>query len=118
MKKFLSLTLSAVMALSLTGCGTAENTSVNSTDNTPSAVESSAVNDIYNLYDYENDEVFYVDKLDLNDQLSAVCTTYEFSFLSDGYQIKAYIAIPMESIKSQQPCKCILHNRGGHYNYG
>ena len=63
MKKFLSLTLSAVMALSLTGCGTAENTSVNSTDNTPSAVESSAVNDIYNLYDYENDEVFYVDKL-------------------------------------------------------
>ena len=83
MKKFLSLTLSAVMALSLTGCGTAENTSVNSTDNTPSAVESSAVNDIYNLYDYENDKVFYVDKLDLNDQLSAVCTTYEFSFLSE-----------------------------------
>ena len=118
MKKFLSTTLSAVMALSMAGCGTAENTSVNSTDNTPSAVESSAVNDIYNLYDYENDEVFYVDKLDLNDQLSAVCTTYEFSFLSDGYQIKAYIAIPMESIKSQQPCKCILHNRGGHYNYG
>ena len=118
MKKFPSITLSAVMALSMAGCGTAENTSVNSTDNTPSAVESSAVNDIYNLYDYENDEVFYVDKLDLNDQLSAVCTTYEFSFLSDGYQIKAYIAIPMESIKSQQPCKCILHNRGGHYNYG
>ena len=118
MKKFLSITLSAVMALSMAGCGTAENTSVNSTDNTPSAVESSAVNDIYNLYDYENDEVFYVDKLNLNDRLSAVCTTYEFSFLSDGYQIKAYIAIPIESIKSQQPCKCILHNRGGHYNYG
>ena len=117
MKKFLSITLSAVMALSMAGCGTAENTSVNSTDNTPSAVESSAVNDIYNLYDYENDEVFYVDKLNLNDRLSAVCTTYEFSFLSDGYQIKAYIAIPNENIQSQTPCQCLIYNRGGHYNY-
>ena len=118
MKKFLSVTLSAVLALSVAGCGTSGNISVNSTDNTPSAVESSAVNDIYNLYDYENDEVFYVDKLDLNDKLSAVCTTYEFSFLSDGYQIKAYIAIPNENIQSQTPCKCLLYNRGGHYNYG
>ena len=117
MKKFLSITLSAVMALSMAGCGNAENTSVNSTDNTPSAVESSAVNDIYNLYDYENDEVFYVDKLDLNDKLSAVCTAHEFSFLSDGYQIKAYIAIPNENIQSQTPCQCLIYNRGGHYNY-
>jgi hypothetical protein len=114
MKKLLALSLSAVMALSLASCGSSGDTSVNSNVSTSSVVE----NDIYNLYDYENDEVFYVDKLDLNDQLSAVCTTYEFSFLSDGYQIKAYIAIPIESIKSQQPCKCILHNRGGHYNYG
>ena len=65
MKKFLAIAISAVMALSMAGCGNAENTSVNSTANTPSAVESSAVNDIYNLYDYENDKVFYVDKLDL-----------------------------------------------------
>ena len=122
MKKLFALSLSAVMALSFVGCQNSttadSDTSVNSIESTVPVTESQIKNDIYNLYDYENDEVFYVEKMDLNDKLSALCTTYEFSFLSDGYQIKAYIAIPMESIKSQQPCKCILHNRGGHYNYG
>ena len=122
MKRWLVISLLAMMALSFVGCQNSttadSDTSVNSIESTVPVTESQIKNDIYNLYDYENDEVFYVEKMDLNDKLSALCTTYEFSFLSDGYQIKAYISIPMESIKSQQPCKCILHNRGGHYNYG
>lgn len=116
MKKFLSITLAAVMALSLVSCGSSGDTSVGSESSVPSAVENS-VRNIYDLYDYENDEVFYVDKMDLDDELAEVCTTYEFSFLSDGYQIKAYMAIPNESIEAQTPCKCLIYNRGGHYDY-
>ena len=117
MKKFLSITLAAVMALSLAGCGNSGGTSVSLESSTPSAVESSVKN-IFDMYDYENDEVFYVDKMNLDGELAKVCTTYEFSFLSDGYQIKAYMAIPNESMEAQKPCKCLIYNRGGHYNYG
>ena len=117
MKKFLSVTLAAVMALSLVSCGSSGDISVNPESSTPSAVENS-VRNIYDLYDYENDEVFYVDKMNLDGELAKVCTTYEFSFLSDGYQIKAYMAIPNESMEAQKPCKCLIYNRGGHYNYG
>ena len=122
MKKLFALSLSAVMALSFVGCQNSttadSDTSVNSIESTVPVTESQIKNDIYNLYDYENDEVFYVEKMDLNDKLSALCTTYEFSFLSDGYQIKAYISIPNESIETQKSCKCLLYNRGGHYSYG
>ena len=117
MKKFLSVTLAAVMALSLVSCGSSGDISVNPESSTPSAVENS-VRNIYDLYDYENEEIFYVDKMQLDSELAEVCTTYEFSFLSDGYQIKAYMAIPNESIEAQTPCKCLIYNRGGHYNYG
>ncbi len=51
-------------------------------------------------------------------ELESRCETYEFYFLSDGYQIKAYISIPTAAIESQEPCKCLLYNRGGHWNYG
>lgn len=62
MKKFLSITLAAVMALSLAGCGNSGDTSVSLESSTPSAVESSVKN-IFDMYDYENDEVFYTHDL-------------------------------------------------------
>lgn len=122
MKKLIAVCLSALTALSFAGCqngsSSAPESSVTSTESTPSAVESSVKNDIYNLYDYENDEVFYIDKVDTDSAFEAQCVTYEFYFMSDGYQIKAFISIPKASIELQKPCKCILYNRGGHVGAG
>ena len=118
MKKFISGILSFIIALSILGCQNENLSDSEISVDLSSIIESSVEENIFDMYAYENDEVFYVDEIELRDDLAEKCKTYEFNFLSDGYQIKAYISIPMESIKSQQPCKCILHNRGGHYNYG
>lgn len=80
--------------------------------------QNSAENDMYRFTDYEGEDVFNIEKLKVGDVLDTMCTTYEFYFRSDGYDIKAYISIPAESIKSQKPCKCLIYNRGGHWNYG
>ena len=118
MKKFISGILSFIIALSILGCQNENLSDSEISVDLSSIIESSVEENIFDMYAYENDEVFYVDEIELKDDLAEKCKTYEFNFLSDGCQIKAYISIPMESIKSQQPCKCILHNRGGHYNYG
>ena len=118
MKKFISGILSFIIALSILGCQNENLSDSEISVDLSSIIESSVEENILDMYAYENDEVFYVDEIELRDDLAEKCKTYEFNFLSDGCQIKAYISIPMESIKSQQPCKCILHNRGGHYNYG
>ena len=118
MKKFISGILSFIIALSILGCQNENLSDSEISVDLSSIIESSVEENIFDMYAYENDEVFYIEEIELRDDLAEKCKTYEFNFLSDGYQIKAYISIPMESIKSQQPCKCILHNRGGHYNYG
>lgn len=143
MKKMLAISLLAVMALSLVGCqnnssATSEisNTSVAvSSDNSPADVsgESSVQSSLENsksdgrlkFTDYESDDVFYIEKVDSSygdasyqSVLESKCETYEFYFTCDSYQIKAYVSIPTAVIESQEPCKCMLYNRGGHWNYG
>ncbi len=148
MKKLLAISLLAVMALSFVGCQNSSsdnnssessevsNTSVAaSSDNstTDEAGESSLQSSLGNsesdgrldFTSYESDDVFYIEKVDYSDgdasyqsELESKCETYEFYFNSDDYQIKAYISIPTAVIESQEPCKCLLYNRGGHWNYG
>ena len=74
--------------------------------------------DIYRFEDYANDEVFDIEKVSLNDNLAEKCNTYKFTYLSDGYKIKAYISIPISAINSQKPAKCLMYNRGGNVNIG
>lgn len=70
--------------------------------------------DIYNFIEYENDDVFDIEKVNLNRK----CSTYKFTYLSDNYKIKAYISFPASAINSQKPSKCILYNRGGNSKIG
>lgn len=139
MKKLLAISLLAVMALSFVGCqnnssssSEVSNTSVVvSSDNSPtdksdeSSSENSESDVSFNFTDYEIGDVFYIKKVDpsygdasYQSVLKNKCETYEFYYTSDGYQIKAYVSVPTSVIESQQPCKCMLYNRGGHWNYG
>ena len=69
--------------------------------------------DIYRFEDYESSDVYNIERVNLSDELSAKCTTYSFSYLSDNYSVQAYISLPASAIKSQKPAKCLLYNRGG-----
>ncbi len=142
MKKLLALSLLAVMAISFVGCqnnssaySEVGNTSVAvSSDDSPadgsgeSSVQSSSEKSKsvgrLNFSDYESYEVSDIEKVShsyedasYQSEPESRCETYEFYYTSDGYQIKAYISIPTAVIESQEPCKCMLYNRGGHWNY-
>lgn len=148
MKKLLAISLLVVMALSFVGCqnnssnnnssasSEVSNTSVAaSSDNNPtdkssessvqSTLENSKSDGRLNFTDYESEDVFYIEKVEpsygdasYQSILESKCETYEFYYTSDGYQIKAYVSIPTSVIESHKPCKCLLYNRGGHWNYG
>lgn len=74
--------------------------------------------DIYRLEDYENNEVFDIEKVSLDKKLAQKCITYKFSYLSDGYEIKAYVSIPVFAVESRKPQKCLMFNRGGNAAIG
>ena len=92
MKKILALCISAVMALSFAGCGSPAASESRSDTSAVSSENISHEGNIYDLASYENDDVFDFIKLDISDRLDAVCETYQFTFLSDDYQIKGYIS--------------------------
>lgn len=73
---------------------------------------------IFNFENYESEEVFDIEKVNLENSLAKKCVTYKFSYLSDGYKIKAYISIPTSVIESQKPQKCVMYNRGGNAKIG
>lgn len=105
--KTLCAVLSAVfIILTLSACG-AENT----------RQDEAAKDSIYNFENYESDEVFNINKVSLSGELAEKCTSYEFTYLSDGLKIKAYISIPVSMEKTQKPGKCVLYNRGGNRNF-
>ena len=147
MEKFLAVFFSALITLSFAGCQNSEtdndNTSESSvseksvessidepTENSvqslvESGTESSSDNDGFDFMSYESNDVFDIGKTELfvgdanyRKSLERRCKTYEFYFLSDGYNIKAYISIPTDSIEFGKKCKCLLYNRGGRWNYG
>ncbi len=73
----------------------------------------------YNFSNYENlDDISDIQEVSLSRQLRKVCVSYKFTYLSDGYQVKAYISIPLDCIESSTPFKCIVYNRGGNSRIG
>ena len=72
----------------------------------------------FRFEDYKSSEVFDIEKVSLSSELAAKCISYKFTYLSDGCKIKAYISIPDSAIQSQEPCKCVLFNRGGNSSMG
>ncbi len=73
---------------------------------------------MYNFVKYQNEEVFDIEQINLNNSLSKSCISYKFTYISDNYQVKAYISIPLEFIENHSPGKCILYNRGGNSKIG
>lgn len=105
MKKFLCINISIILLFlfALSGCSeTIEITEDN----------------IYNFINYQNEEVYDIEQIDLSNSLSKSCISYKFTYISDGYQVKAYISIPLSLVENQSPGKCILYNRGGNSNIG
>lgn len=103
MKRILSISIILFLLSFLSGC-----------DNKIEVDEDS----IYNLVKYQNEEVFDIERVNLNNSLSRSCISYKFTYTSDYYQVKAYISIPLSFIENQTPGKCILYNRGGNSKIG
>ncbi len=105
MKKFLCINISILLFLSfvLSGCS--------------NAIEV-AEDSIYNFMNYQNEDVYDIEQIDLSNNLSKSCISYKFTYNSDGYQVKAYISIPLNLVENQLQGKCILYNRGGNSKIG
>ena len=110
MKKLIALMLTLCLAcLSFAACRQAQPEDA--------AEETEQTADIFRFEDYESDEVFNIKQVELSEALAEKCTSYKFTYLSDGLRIKAYISIPQSMIASQQPGKCLLYNRGGNRDF-
>lgn len=108
--KSLSLILALLfILLSLPAC--------NDSSNDSSEQTSGEIN-IYRFEDYESSDIFDIKKVELNTSLAEKCTSYKFTYLSDGLKIKGFISIPVSLEESQKPGKCLLYNRGGNRDYG
>ncbi len=105
MKKFICINISILLLFLfvLSGC------------NEPTVI---AEDNIYNFINYQNEEVFDIEQIDLSNSLSKNCISYKFTYISDDYPIKAFISIPLSMIESKSPGKCILYNRGGNSKIG
>ncbi len=105
MKKLLCINISIIffVLLVLSGCG-----------NRIKVDE----NNMYNFFNYQNEEVFDIKQINLSNSLGKDCISYKFTYISDCYQIKAFISIPLSFIQKQVQGKCILYNRGGNSRIG
>lgn len=86
-----------------------------------SAVETTSTaktGDLYDFENYESSEVFDIEKVSLSEKLAEKCSSYKFTYLSDGLKIKAYISIPNDMAETQKPGKCLMYNHGGNRDYG
>nr|WP_316625479.1 prolyl oligopeptidase family serine peptidase [uncultured Ruminococcus sp.] len=73
---------------------------------------------LYRMENYENSEVFQIAKVNAGADYDDFCTTYKFSYLSDGLKINAYVSIPVSVADTQKPGKCLMFNHGGNRDYG
>lgn len=105
MKKFLCINISIILLFLFALSGCSETIEI-------------AEDNIYNFINYQNEEVYDIEQIDLSNSLSKSCISYKFTYISDGYQVKAYISIPLSLVENQSPGKCILYNRGGNSNIG
>ena len=74
--------------------------------------------DIYRFEEYESSEVFDIMKVNLSGELAEKCTSYKFTYMSDGLKINAYISFPNELVQTQKPGKCLMYNHGGNRDLG
>lgn len=105
-KKSISVVMAALfLLLTLTACQ-------------PSNIGQAEQSRSFSFEDYKDDEIFDIEKVQLSRELAEKCDSYKFTYLSDGYKIKAYISIPVSALQSSKPCKCVLFNRGGNSSMG
>ena len=105
MKKFLCINISVILLFLFALSGCSENIEI-------------AEDNIYNFINYQNEEVYDIEQIELSNSLSKSCISYKFTYISDGYQVKAYISIPLSLVENQSLGKCILYNRGGNSKIG
>ena len=104
-KSFSCVMLILVFVLSMTSCAQSNQFKIDA-DN------------IYNFENYKSDDVYNIERVELTGSDASKCASYRFTYLSDGYEIKGYISLPLTAIESQKPCKVLLYNRGGNNNLG
>ena len=75
-------------------------------------------NNIYNIENYESSKVFDIIKVNQGGEYDEICTTYQFTYLSDGLKIKGYLSIPKAIEITGKPGKCVMFNHGGNRDYG
>lgn len=75
-------------------------------------------NSIYRLKNYENSVISDIRKVEAGNGLDEFCTTYKFTYLSDGLLVDGYISIPLSIEKTQKPGKCVMLNHGGNRDFG
>jgi len=51
-------------------------------------------------------------------EFSKNCEVYEFTYPSDKYMVKGFIAIPAKCVEEETPFGCVVYNRGGNSNMG
>ncbi len=102
MKRILLIVLAfCITALTLAGC-----------NNTTSQ------NTLVNFFEYEGvQSISDIQKIKLPNKYSKLCTSYKFTYSSDGCSVKAYISIPLDC-SSENPKNCLLYNRGGNSRTG
>lgn len=105
MKRIVAISILFAFVFLFAGCGKQNNVNIEK-------------NSIYNILNYEDDEIYNIENISLDNNLSEKCVTYKFTYLSDNYEIKAYISIPLTFAESEKPCKCIIYNRGGNSKIG
>lgn len=59
-----------------------------------------------------------IDDIKKLDEYSEGCEVYEFTYPSDKYKVKGFVAIPLDCIETETPSGCIVYNRGGNKNMG
>ncbi len=117
-KRILSVLLTAALALlSFAACQSGDSSKPD--ESSQSEVETTAAKtDLYGMENYENSEVFDIMEVNPGGGYDEFCTTYKFTYLSDGLKINGYMSIPISVEKTGKPGKCVMYNHGGNRDYG
>ncbi len=119
MKKITGMLWTVMLVLlSLTACRAEHTDPAKTTSEAEKSAVTAEKSDIYRFEDYESSDVFDIQKIDLGEELAAKCTSFRFTYLSDGLKINAYISIPNALTQTQKPGKCLMYNHGGNRDYG
>ena len=120
MKKIISILLLLMLTFGVLCACSSQQGEDDATETTTAPQSTPAAKDPqwYNFTYYETKNIVKdVEKLSFG-ALDKTCETYKFSYSSDRYQIKGFISIPLECIKTETPYNCIVYNRGGNSNMG